>query len=157
MYTYIKCPTVLLVWFGFLKHNRLENTVNGTWGKSVRACVWVKGTMQMQLPPRDKVHRLWPVSYVHCANAPGNSHWRSRCSELEGTSCCRCTGGSLCMASSPARPLTTPLPTSTFVSGHHYSVCTRTTCWLASPVVWMNEVHGFLFLTSNLTVGAVLR
>lgn len=90
-------------------------------------CVSVKDRVFMHLPPQDRVHRLWRVSYVHCAIAPGNIHWRFRCSELEGTSCYRCIVGSLCMASSPAHPLTTPLPTSTFVSGHHYSERTQKT------------------------------
>lgn len=86
-------------------------------------CMYVAMDM-MPIPLQDKVHRLWPTSCEHYESAPGSSRWRSRCSELEGTSCCRCTEGSLYKASSPAHPLTTLLPTSTFVSGHHYSVWT---------------------------------
>lgn len=74
-----------------------------------------------QAPLQDRVHKPWPVSCVRCGSARENIRWRSRCSELEGTSCCMCTGDFLCMASSPAHPLTTPLPTSTFASSRRYS------------------------------------
>lgn len=79
-------------------------------------------TLVLSLPLQDKVHKLWPMSCERCESAPGSSRWRSRCSEPGATSCCRCTEGSRYKASSPARPPTTPLPTSTFASGHHYSV-----------------------------------
>lgn len=81
----------------------------------------VPRTPAPSLPLQDKVHKLWPMSCERCESAPGSSRWRSRCSELEVTSCCRCTEGSQYKASSPARPLTTPPPRSTSVSGHHYS------------------------------------
>lgn len=74
------------------------------------------------VPPRGKVRRPWPGSCVRNASAPGSTRWRSRCSGRVETSCCRCTGGSLCRVSSPAHPPATPPPRSTYASDPRYSI-----------------------------------
>ena len=83
--------------------------------------VCVRAHLVRVLPPRGKVRRPWPGSYVQSASAPGSTRWRSRCSGRVETSCCRCTEGSLCRVSSPAHPPATPPPRSTYASGPRYS------------------------------------
>lgn len=112
----------------------------------------IRGGMSQHIPPLGTTRRPWLKSYGHCGSAPGSIHWKSHCSEQEGTSCYTCTGYCQCTVFVPAHHRATPLPMSTSSLDRHCSGTGKTTSFCIFKTIKQTHpsAQSFIFILMQL-------